>query len=150
MKVAVIIDTWFPFVGGGQVNALEISRELARMKVDVNIITRNNGRDELKKTKNLKIIKLGSKSDPNQNLPKIVFAIKAFFFLLSKDYDIIHVHAFFPGIVGYLLKIKNVNKNIWYIPNGINLELFDKVIAKKSNKPMVIFVGRLHPQKNLE
>ena len=30
MKVAVIIDTWFPFVGGGQINAWEISKRLAK------------------------------------------------------------------------------------------------------------------------
>ena len=47
------------------------------------------------------------------------------------------------------LKVENRNKNIIYVPNGVELNLFKKVSVKKLQNPTLIFVGRLHPQKNL-
>lgn len=200
MKVAVIIDTWFPFIGGGQINAWEISKRLAQKGISIDIITRNNGKDSPKRVKNLNVYKLGPKSAAGNSLSKILFLIKSFFFIYRNDYDLIHAHAFLPGITARLLmvfkgipaiftvhgtsintnlnnffsrwsekfilteilysaqitvsqdflKIKNVNRNITYIPNGVNLKDFDQVRVSKSIGPTLIFVGRLHQQKNLE
>jgi len=47
------------------------------------------------------------------------------------------------------LKYRNRNKNIKVIPNGVDIEKFDRVKIKKSKKFKIIFVGRLHPQKGL-
>ena len=47
------------------------------------------------------------------------------------------------------LKIKNTNKNVTYISNGVNIKSFDKINVTKFKEPTLIFVGRLHPQKNL-
>ena len=199
MKVAIIIDAWFPFIGGGQINAWEIARRIAKKGIQIDIITRDNGKDNLKKIKNLNIFKLGPKSSPNDNLSRIIFLIKSFLFVSKKDYDVIHCHAFLPGLVAKainlikgtqtiltvhgtsintnlnnifvrfleriiltqlsysalitvsrdFLKIKNINKNIVYIPNGVNVDDFDKVRTVKTENPTLIFVGRLHPQKNL-
>ena len=199
MKIAVIIDTWFPIVGGGQTNAWEISKRLAKKQIHIDVITRNNGEGNLLQVKNLNIYQLGKKSDANSILSKIYFLPKAFLFIISKDYDIIHVHAFLPGIVARLLmvfkgiptvltvhgtsintnlnnplskwfekfiltqilynaqitvsrdflKLKNVNRNVVYIPNGVDTKKFDRVRTKKFGQPTPIFVGRLHPQKNL-
>lgn len=199
MKVAVIIDTWFPFIGGGQISAFEIAKRIASKNFQIDIITRNNGKDFLPRVKFLNIVKLGKFSSPNDNLSKITFTIRAFLYIYRRDYDIIHAHAFHPGIIARILmvargiptiftihgtsigtklngavlqtmekiiltkiaysaqitvsqdffKFKNVNKNILYIPNGILVNQFDKVSVKKNNKQTLIFVGRLHPQKNL-
>ncbi len=47
------------------------------------------------------------------------------------------------------LNYKNVNKPI-YIPNGVDLNEFERVKAKKEKDFFkVLFVGRLHPQKGL-
>ena len=200
MKVAILIDTWFPFIGGGQINAWEIARRIAKSNIQIDIITRNNGKDNLKYPKNLKVFKLGSKSKPDNSFSKIVFLIRSFFFIKSQDYDLIHAHAFLPGITARLLmvfkgvpavftvhgtsintklsspisrwlekfiltqilysaqitvsrdflKIKNINKQVFYIPNGVDIARFDKVKMSKSGNPTLIFVGRLHPQKNLD
>lgn len=200
MKVAVIIDTWFPLVGGGQINAWEVSRRLAKKGALVDIVTRDNGIDNLPKVKNLQIYKLGPKSKPSDTFSKIIFTLRAVIFIVKRDYDIVHVHAFLPGFSAKLLLIfkrlpviftvhgttlgttlnnslfqwvekfiltqirytaqitvsrdfltlKNVNKNIAYIPNGVDINLFDKVKTEKFSDPTLIFVGRLHPQKNLK
>lgn len=199
MKVAVIIDTWFPLVGGGQINAWEISKRLAKKGIEIHIITRNNGPFNLRLLPNLKINQLGKKTDPLSIVSKILFLIRLFFFLYKNDYDLIHAHAFFPGITARLImvikgtpaiftvhgtsigtklnnklltaaesfiltkikysaqitvsrdffEIKNVNKKIFYISNGVDLSIFNRVLSKKSSRPRIIFVGRLHPQKNV-
>src|SRR3989344_4416398 len=171
MKVAILIDTWFPFIGGGQINAWEIARRIAKSNTQIDIITRNSGKDNLKYLKNLKVFKLGSKSNPNNSFSKIIFLIRSFFFIKSQGYDLIHAHAFLPGITARLLmvfkgipavftvhgtlintklnnpisrwlekfiltqilysaqitvsrdflKLKNINRKIFYIPNGVNI-----------------------------
>lgn len=199
MKVAVLIDTWFPFVGGGQINAYEISRILAEKDVKIEIITRNCGNDNLVLPKNLKIIKLGNKSNPEDLFSKITFACISFLYIYRNNYDLVHAHAFLPGITARIinaflgipailsvhgtsigtslnnrfktllenfiltgiyynaqitvsrdfLHLRNINKKIYYIPNAVKVEIFDKVKAKKPLNPTIIFVGRLHPQKNV-
>lgn len=200
MKVAVIIDTWFPFIGGGQINAWEISRRLARKGIKIDIVTRNNGQDKLKKVKNLKIFKLGSRSVPEDSLSKLFFLIRSFLFIQKRNHHLVHAHAFLPGITARLLmvfkgvpavftvhgssintklnnffsrwlekfiltqirysaqitvshdflKLKNINRKIFYIPNGVNVADFGKIKIQKFKDPTLIFVGRLHPQKNLK
>lgn len=200
MKIAVIVDTWFPFVGGGQVNAWEISKRIAEKGHKIDIITRNNGKDKLERVKNLNVYKLGSKSAPGNSLSKILFIIKSFLFVYRKNYDLVHAHAFLPGITARLLmvfkgtpavftvhgfsfntnlnnffsrwlekfiltriryssqitvsrdffNIENINRDAIYIPNGVNTKAFDKIKMTKFKEPTIIFVGRLHPQKNLK
>lgn len=199
MKVVVLIDTWFPFIGGGQINSYEISKLLAKMGISIDIITRNCGDEDVKQYKYLKIIKLGKRSDPASLLSKTIFAIRSYFYVYKKKYDLVHAHAFLSGITARLisvfkgmpsiltvhgtsiettlngrllryierfiltkikynaqitvsrdfLNLKNINKNIFFIPNAVNIKLFDKVSAKKRFKPTILFVGRLHPQKNI-
>lgn len=199
MKVAVIVDTWFPFIGGGQINAWETSKRLAKKGIAVDIITRNNGRDNHHKIKNLNVYKLGAISGPNNVITKIVFIARSYLFIANRNYCLVHAHAFLPGITGKLLfifkrvpvifsvhgtsigtnlnspiieyieriiltkikysaqitvskdflNIKNLNDKIYYIPNGVDLKSFDKIKTNKYKNPTLIFVGRLHPQKNL-
>ena len=199
MKIAVIIDTWFPHIGGGQINAYETSKRLAQKGVNVDIITRNNGKDNLTQIKNLKVIKLGSFKKPHDLISQIIFCLRSYFFVLKRDYDLVHAHAFWPGITARLLMItkglsaiftihgtsigtnllnplartierfilteilysaqitvsrdfltlKNINRKIFYIPNGVDLKKFTNYEKVKSKERTLLFVGRLHPQKNL-
>ena len=199
MRVAVLIDTWFPFMGGGQINAWEISKRIAQKGISIEIITRNNGREDLKYPKNLKVIKLGPYTKGEDVISKLTFLIRAFFYIYRRDYDLVHVHAFLPGITARLLmvfkgipaiftvhgtsintklnnifsrwiekfilteilysaqitvsrdflKIENINGKIYYIPNATNIRDFDRISVQKAKNPTIIFVGRLHPQKNL-
>lgn len=197
MKVALLIDTWFPFIGGGQINAFEISKLLAKKGIKIEIITRNNGSDKFKYPKNLTTIRLGSQVAAQNNLSRYVYLIKAYVYVYKREFDLVHAHAFLPGITARLLmvtkgipaiftvhgtslgtklnsfisrfienfiltkilyttqitvsrdfpKIKNINKKIIYIPNGVD-EYFLK-INRRVRRNQILCVARLHPQKNL-
>lgn len=200
MKVAVLIDTWFPYIGGGQVNAYEISKRIAQKGISIEIITRNNGRDNLKYPKSLKVTKLGPYTKGEDFISKLTFLFRSFFYIYGRDYNLVHAHAFLPGLTARLLmvfkgipavltvhgtsigtklnnqfsrwlekfiltqilysgqisvsrdflKLKNLNKKIFYIPNGVDIRLFNRIRAQKTKDPTIIFVGRLHSQKNLQ
>ncbi|MEX2027953.1 MAG: glycosyltransferase family 4 protein [Candidatus Curtissbacteria bacterium] len=199
MKVALIIDTWFPTIGGGQTNALEISKRLAKKGINIDIITRSTGADDAKLPPNIKVVRLGPKAKPFDYLSKIAFLPRAYIYVAKGNYDLVHAHAFLPGIIAWLLKLqkglptvftvhgtsrgtglnnplksffeeliltklsynaqisvsqdflklKNVNKKIYYVPNGVDVKNFDNVSSMKPKYQTVLFVGRLHPQKNL-
>lgn len=121
MKVAVIIDTWFPFVGGGQINAWEISKIIAKKGNKIDIITRNNGKTNVLRAKNLKVIRLGSKSLPGNTISQIKFAISAIFYLLKGKYDVIHAHAFIPGFSIFAVKLLKGTPTIFTV-HGTSLE----------------------------
>lgn len=199
IKVAVVADTWFPFVGGGQINAWEISRRLAQKGFEFDIITRNLGRENLKYPQNIHIIKLGEKAKPLDFLSRLFFLFRAYNYISKQKYDIIHGQAFLPGLILLPLKIfkniptvftvhgtslgtdlntpfkkfiewviltkipytiqitvsrdfkniSNINRNLKYIPSGVDVTNFDSFKTVKPNRPTLIFVGRLHSQKNL-
>ena len=199
MKIAVVIDTWFPFVGGGQKNAWEISKIIASYGHGVDIITRNNGKTNITKSKNLKVYQLGKSTKIGDTIAQIKFCFQAMLFIMKNDYDVVHAHAFWPGFtllatkifkriptvftvhgtsinsnlkgiipkiieailltkIPYtyeitvsrdILEIPNVNKNISYIPNAVDFKEFEKIRGQKKNKLQILFVGRLHPQKNV-
>lgn len=198
-RVAVLIDAWFPFVGGGQVNAYEISKRLVKNGYQIDIITRNNSRDKKRYPKGIKIIRLGKKSKNLDLINRLTYLISAYRYVANGNYDLVHAHAFLPGIPAYLvgkirkkpsiftvhgtslksgfnnplvgwveklviLKLKytgeitvsrdvlfmnNVNSKVSYIPNGVNINIFQKNKMKRSKTPRILFVGRLHSQKNL-
>lgn len=104
MKVAVVIDTWFPAVGGGQINTWEIAKRIAQSGHKVDIITRNNGEYKYQKMKNLNVFQIGSKSNPDANLSRMFFLIRAFSLIRGKDYDVIHLQAFLPGLLAPLIR----------------------------------------------
>ena len=104
MKIAVVIDTWFPAVGGGQINTWEISKRIAQKGHQIDIITRNNGEYKCQKVKNLKVLQIGSKSNPDDNLSRMFFLIRAFSLIKGKNYDVIHLQAFLPGLLAPLIR----------------------------------------------
>ena len=104
MKIAVVIDTWFPVIGGGQINAWEISRRIVKSGCQIDIITRNNGEYKGEKVKNLNVIQIGSTSNPDANFSRLFFLIRAFFLVRGKKYDVIHLQAFLPGLLAPLVR----------------------------------------------
>src|SRR3990170_7558298 len=104
MKIAVVIDTWFPVVGGGQINAWEILKRLASKNFQIDIITRNNGVYKGEKVKNLNVDQIGPTSNPDDNLSRMFFLIRAFFLIQGKEYDVIHLQAFLPGLLVPLIR----------------------------------------------
>jgi|SRR3989338_4526675 len=105
MKVAVIIDTWFPFIGGGQINAWEISKRLSQKGLKIDIITRNSGKYNLERVKNLHVYKIGPKSSGSNFVSKILFLARSFRFVYKRNYDVYHAYVFLPAITAKLLML---------------------------------------------
>ncbi len=104
MKILMIINSFRPLVGGTEVQAERLSRELVCMGHSVKILTRNNGNAKAREVsggvdiRRLKFINL-------PQLPFIAplsFLINVVRFVLSrrKDIDIIHTHQLSTAIAG--------------------------------------------------
>lgn len=150
MKVAVLIDTWFPFVGGGQINAWEISRRIARNGTQVDLITRNCGSDNLKKTPNLAVIKLGRKTLRSDDFARVKYLINSFFYVHKHDYDLVVAHAYLPGLVAKALMLTKKIPAVFVVHGtsiGTNLNsglksLLERIILTKIKYSAQITVSR--------
>ncbi len=209
MKVLIIIDHWFPNIGGGPRHVFEIARRLKKMyPIDVEIVTSKllTKNADWKKfsniVSNLKIVYLPPQGEFENFSRRIQFLVHLFRYLMTHDFDILHIHPFTPLLIAKLisiiknkpvvmtvhvsgrdltgngiidsifcvldrfltfgltydaqifvdeslLKIDSRTKNKIYIPNGVDTLVFDQVTPKKRKPFHFIFVGRLHPQKNL-
>lgn len=127
MKVAVVIDTWFPAIGGGQINALEISKRIANKGIEIDIITRNNGVYKADKINNLNIHRLGLQSEALDNVSRILFLIKAFLFIKKNNYDVVHLQAFLPGLLAPFIHLL-LKKPVIFTVHGTRM--FEKTPKK--------------------
>ena len=207
-KIAILIDTWYPYFGGGQVSVWEIHRRIAKKGVKIDIVTRNLGQSGLKLPRNIREIKLGKPAKPRYAfsdhplsiIQRVPFLINCIFFLSKNNYDLIVIHPYLPAIAGKVvrtfrktpvimtvhgtiatsvlkqftvtkfiakvlftklkydaqisvskdfLELPNVNKKIYYIPNGIDVQSFNHVESRIVDQSL-LFVGRLHYQKNIK
>lgn len=99
MKIAVLIDAWFPHVGGGQIHAFELAKNLAEKPgVEIEIITRCHPGSSPASPNKVKIIRLGPCLPFENIFGRLFYLLRAFIYLLPRKYDLIHVHAFSPAI----------------------------------------------------
>lgn len=112
MKIAVIIDSWWPIVGGGPIHVLELCKELAnKYDCKIDIFTRaisDNGEKFQGKSqinKNINLYRIGKPRDFFNLRGRLAFLYEIFFKIKKRDYDLVHAHAFTSGIPGYFLKI---------------------------------------------
>ncbi len=184
LNVAILIDAWFPFFGGGQVHVRELTK---RMTTDCEFTIYH--------------------SKSSGYLQRTLWSIKVIFELINdhqeKKFDLIHAHAYISGIpakalslflnipvvftvhgcnildlnklnkkrknaikfpifkyhlekllltgisydrqisvTNHFLQYKNINKKITVIPNGVDVNEFDKIIKRKRRQFTIIYVGR--------
>lgn len=110
MKVFVIIDYWFPSVGGGPVHVAELVRRLLRYKdLQATVITSNLsiGSDTKipKEYQDIPVIRLGKRTSFGSIIGRINFLVRCFFYLLSHDFDILHIHPYSPLLIAKLVSI---------------------------------------------
>jgi 1,2-diacylglycerol 3-alpha-glucosyltransferase len=103
LKIAMVIDAWFPHYGGGQIHVWELAKSLQEKGCQVDIITRNLG-GWTNPRSDIKVIRLGRFKKFSNIYGRIEFLFLSLLHLLNSDYDIIHAHAFSPGLLGPLLK----------------------------------------------
>lgn len=110
-KILILIDSWFPYLGGGPVHVWELSKRLAlQYDYQITILTRKLPGDNSKipvvpaQLKNkLKVITLGPIARWDNLFIRIWYLASAFLMGLRLDTDLIHVHAFSPCLIGRLL-----------------------------------------------
>ena len=127
MKIIVIIDHWFPSIGGGPVHVGEIlSRVVKNKDTKITILTSNL---QLYKSTSLvdpylqlNVIRLGPKGRFTHLSLRLQFLINLFIYLLFHDFDAIHVHPFFPIPVAWVVcKVKR--KPILVTIHGIGQDI---------------------------
>jgi len=183
LHVCMLIDTWFPFVGGGQIHVKNLTKALNKRFPD---------------------IKIKLFHSPNHNIIiRSVWNLWVIFQVIlshrKEPFNIIHAHAFSAGLPGKILstlvnipvvftvhgshlmdqnqstlksflenflltkisythqitvnksftKYPNVN-NISVISNGVDIEAFNKIKAKKNKNITLLYVGRNHPTKGIK
>ncbi len=113
MNIIVVIDYWFPGVGGGPVHVSEITRRLLKKKnLDIKIVTSNLHTETAQTTNeykpNLPVIHLGKAYPFSSIWGRWNFLWHLFWYLLKEPYDILHVHPFTPL---YIAKLVSILKN---------------------------------------
>ncbi len=110
MKIAILIDTFLPYKGGGQIFVWEAAKRLAQKEnLEITIITRKLLLNNIKIAKNeeyfsgkLKIVRKGFCTEWNNIFSRGFFIISSFFYLLTHPFDLIDAQAFISGIPGKL------------------------------------------------
>lgn len=115
MKIAMMIDSWFPVIGGGPIHVLELSKKLVlNYNCEIDIFTRAL-KDKTKKfDKNeellngrLKIFRFAPCLDFWNPIGRLSYLFTPL--LKVKEYDVIHAHAYEAGIPAYFLqKIRKI------------------------------------------
>jgi len=155
LKVAILIDTWFPVIGGGQTHVHYLAKYLKKY-CDVEILTSNQkGLIPKEFYPAYKIKKLGPAVSTNHPFRRIMFLIFSFLYLLSHDHDLIHAQAFisgFPAKLASLVKHKPViytvhgtglvNSLIYKGIGGIGKKYLEKILLLKMKYDAQISVSR--------
>lgn len=138
MKIAFVIDAFFPVIGGGQVHVAEISKVLSkRYSCKVEVITSRLGAGNknfvFTGNKNLKITRLGPSWSFENWVGRIIFLLLATLKLLSEKYDLISAQAFLPAIPA---KIANFFKKtpIILTIHGVSLTSREEMSGRVGSK----------------
>ncbi|MBI2596236.1 glycosyltransferase family 4 protein [Candidatus Daviesbacteria bacterium] len=116
LKILVLVDAWFPHIGGGQVHAWELSKQLAQKGCKVTILTRDLG-GWGEQYPGVEVIRIGRIKKFANIWGRLEYLFYALFYSLFADYDIFHAHAFSPGLIAPFVKIFR-NKPTVYTVHG--------------------------------
>jgi len=114
MKIALLIDAWWPIIGGGQKLFWELAKGLVKNHhCQVMIITRalkDEGgnifaENEFYFKNKLKIIRLGPPLKWTNLFGRFWFTLQSAVFILSHNFDLIHASSFLPGITLQIIKL---------------------------------------------
>ncbi len=120
-KVVMLIDAWFPHIGGGQIHTWELSKELYKKGIDVKIITRDLGR-WINDFPEIEVIRLGSQRKFDSIYGRLEYLVWATLKCLKEEYDILHGHAFSPGLILPIVKFFK-RKPIVYTVHGKGVKI---------------------------
>ena len=160
MKVAVLIDAWFPIVGGGQVHVAKICQILAKkFNYNIEIITSRLGMEKLKMeakplcfaaknekwrqslsasqrkitNQNLKITRLGPAWSFENVFGRIIFLFLATLKLFFENYNLISAQAFLPAIPAKIAKFAKSTPVVLTV-HGVSVNVWEELTGKFSAK----------------
>lgn len=137
MTILMIVDAWFPHTGGGQVHVWELSKALADKGHKVVILTRNNGAwNEVYPGVTVK--RLGKSSQFSNLKERLSFLASSFFVTLITDCDVIHLHAFSPGLLAPLLKFFK-RKPVVFTVHGEGMKIAGLPLGEKFLEDLVFY-----------
>lgn len=116
-KVLMVVDAWFPLVGGGQIHVLEIAKNLAKQGFNITVLTRDLGKWS-DKVEGVEFLRVGHFRDFADPLGRIEFLIISLWVALTRSYDILHLHAFSPGLLTPFVKFFRPSKKIVFTVHG--------------------------------
>lgn len=103
-SVLMLIQSFFPAIGGAEKQALELSRSLVSRGVRVTVVTRRfPGVPDEEEMDGVRVVRLSAAGSGALN--SIRFMFRSFFYMLrhSADYDLVHVHLASSHAVAALL-----------------------------------------------
>lgn len=116
IKVAVLIDAWFPFYGGGQVHVKEITKNLQK-QCEFEIFHSPSARPASRILWSARVI------------PQVIKDHK------QKKFDLVHAHAFLAGIPGKAIS-RALNLPVVFTIHGSHiLDIYQDIKIKKIFKP---------------
>jgi glycosyltransferase involved in cell wall biosynthesis len=120
-KILMLVDAWFPHVGGGQIHAWELSKELAKRGCKITIFTRNLG-PWSEQFPGVKVVRVGHFKKFANLFGRIEYLVLALFYSLFTGYDILHAHAFSPGLIVPFAKFFR-HKKIVFTAHGKGMKI---------------------------
>ncbi len=122
--ILMVIDAWFPHVGGGQIHVWELAKKLNKLGFEVNILTRNNG-VWIDSVKGMEVKRVGFIKSFSNLFGRIEFLVRALFIILFSKYDLLHLFAFSPGLLSPIIKFFKIQPVVFTIlGEGIKISGF--------------------------
>ncbi len=104
-SICFCLDTWYPYLGGGQDRVLNLANQLSS-KTKVTILTRNLGSFKGHRLNpSIKLVQIGKPKPFNCPLSRIVFVFKALSYLNKHSFELIDFQPYSPWITAWILKI---------------------------------------------
>lgn len=120
-KILMLVDAWFPHVGGGQIHVWELAKRLANKGCLVTIFTRDLGVWN-QTYPGIKVIRIGHFKKFANIFGRLEYLILALGYSLFADFDLWHAHAFSPGLLTPLIKIFR-NQPTVFTAHGSGLQI---------------------------
>lgn len=116
-KVLMVVDAWFPLVGGGQIHVLEIAKNLSKQGFNITVLTRDLGQ-WVDVIEGVEVIRVGYFKNFANPLGRIEFLLICLWLVLIRSYDILHLHAFSPGLLTPFVKFFRPSKKVIFTVHG--------------------------------
>lgn len=137
-KILMIVDAWFPLIGGGQIHVEEISKNLSKLGYKVTILTRNLG-EWKERIEGVEVIRIGHFKEFANPLGRLEFLIICLGHVLIRSYDILHLHAFSPGLLTPFVKLLRPTKKIVFTVHGKGFKVAGFNISASILEDLVIY-----------